>query len=334
MRVLVTAIGGAAALNTVSVVDALGKADAAWRFVGGPSEADVFDPALVGLDDRPVQFINGLSARPTVVVDDARTPDLVVVPGLDDNVTPSLDLNAGWVPWLRRWHDEGAVVASSCTGAFLLAEAGILDGRQATTHWVAEGLFRASYPSVDLVVDRIVVDEGDVITSGGATTAFNLIHYLVSRFGSHDRARAAAQMMLLDTGRDSQLPFTMVGLHRQHNDGLVHDAQSAIQQGRVGELTVAAVARHVSVSPRTLNRRFRSALGVSPRSYIEEVRVESAKRLLEQTSETVDRIRSEVGFLDPTAFRRAFKRVVGATPTEYRRRFGSPTREPAGRDHA
>lgn len=322
MRVFVTGIEGAAALNTVSVLDTLTKSNAAWRFLGEPGAPDLFDGIAVGTSTDPIRFMNGVELHPSAIADTAGTPDLVVVPGLDDGVRPSVDQNRHWVPWLRRWAGDGAIVTSSCTGAFLLAEAGLLDGRRATTHWVAEGLFRASYPQVRLQTDQIVVDEGDVITSGGATTAFNLVLYLITRFGSADRARATTQMLLLDAGRDSQLPFSMIGLHRNHDDPLVHDAQSAIQQAAVHPLSVARVASHVGVSTRTLHRRFQASIGISPRVYVNEVRVESAKRLLEQTSRTIDRIRADVGFADPTSFRRAFRQMVGTTPTEYRRRFG------------
>lgn len=321
MRVFVTAIEGATALNTVSVLDALAKADTAWRFLVRPDGQGAFEPMAVGVDERPITFAHGVQVSPTAVAGRDPAPDLVVVPGLDDDVLPSLARNGHWVEWLARWHAEGAVVASSCTGAFVLAEAGLLDGRRATTHWIAEGLFRVRYPSVDLAIDRVVVDTGDVITSGGATTAFNLVLYLVARFGSRDRARAATQMLLLDSGRDSQLPFVMLGLHRDHDDHLVHAAQAAIDEGAVAPMTVERLAAHVGVSSRTLSRRFGAALGVSPKTYLDEVRIEAAKRLLHSTDDTIERIRSHVGFSDPTAFRRAFRRWVGVTPSEYRRRF-------------
>ena len=323
MRVFVTGIEGAASLNTVMLLDALTKSNAAWRALHDRSAPDLFEPLAVGTDHRPIEFANGVRVDPAVVAGGDVRPDLVVVPGLDDNVYSSLERNRHWVPWIAKWAADGTIIASSCTGAFILAEAGILDGRRATTHWVAATLFRARYPNVDLAIDRVVIDEGSAITSGGATTALNLVHYLVFRFGSADRARAATQMMLLDSGRSSQLPFAMIGLHREHDDQVVLEAQSAIQQDLVADLTVAAVAEFVNVTPRTLARRFRDAIGMSPKAYIDEVRIESAKHLLEQTSQPVDRIRADVGFLDPTAFRRAFKRAVGTTPTEHRRRFGA-----------
>lgn len=323
MRTFITAISGAAALNSVSVLDPLITADAAWRSLREPTAPDLFMASIVGIDGRPIEFASGVRAQPGEIAGSGEPPELVLVPGLADNVLPSLERNRHWVPWLERWHAQGATIASSCTGAFLLAEAGLLDGRRATTHWMAAPLFRASFPNVKLVADRVIVDEGDVITSGGSTTAFNLVHYLVSRFGSPERANAATRMMLIDSGRDSQLPFAEVGLHRRHRDQVVHTAQSVIQQSDVNQLTVANLARAVGVSTRTLGRHFADAIGLSPKAYIDEVRIESAKRLLEQTSLAIAEIRLQAGFADPTAFRRAFKRSVGITPTEYRHRFGN-----------
>jgi transcriptional regulator GlxA family with amidase domain len=323
MRTFVTAISGAAALNTVSVLDPLIMADAAWRSLREPTASDLFLASIVGIDESPIEFASGVQARPGVIAGSGEPPELVLVPGLAEDVLPSLERNRHWVPWLERWHAQGATIASSCTGAFLLAESGLLDGRRATTHWMAAPLFSASFPNVILGADRVIVDEGDVITSGGSTTAFNLVHYLVSRFGSPERAAAATRMMLIDSGRDSQLPFAEVGLHRGHRDPVVHIAQSLIQQSVVNELTVAHLAKAVGVSTRTLGRHFADAIGHSPKAYIDAVRIEAAKRSLEQTSVSIAEVRLQTAFTDPTAFRRAFKRSVGVTPTEYRRRFGN-----------
>jgi transcriptional regulator GlxA family with amidase domain len=321
MRVFVTAIKGAAALNTVSVFDAFTKSNAAWRFLTGDQGPPLFDPYVVGLSSQTVRFQNGVTVRPAVVAQRDDIPEIVVVPGLDDDVPPSLEANIGWVDWIEHWSRSGTVVTSSCTGAFVLAEAGVLDGKRATTHWVAEPLFKASYPRVELLIDRIVVDEGDVITSGGATTAFNLVLYLLSRYGSHEHASAATRMMLLDSGRSHQTPFAALGIHRLHSDGMVHDAQTAVHQGAVEPLTVDALAHHIGASTRTLRRRFNAAIGMSPKAYLEAVKIEAAKRLLEQTDMTIDSIRTEVGFMDGTSFRRSFKRACGLTPSAYRQRF-------------
>lgn len=326
MRVYVTAIADAAGLNTLSVLDTMTKSNDAWRFVAGPHEPDLFTVFGTGADGlAPVPFANGTQLAPTLDIDRAPPPDLVVVPGLDDDVEVSLARNHGWVDHIARWHAEGSVIASSCTGAFLLAEAGLLDERKATTHWVAAAALADRYPTIEVTPEAIVVDEGDVITSGGATTAFNLVLYLIGRFGSTERANAATRVMLLDSARDSQRPFALTFLHRQHDDPIVHAAQSAVQHHPVTSLTVAALADTVGVSPRTLTRRFRTALSISPQHYLEQVRIDAARRLLEETTLPIETVRTEIGFGDPTSFRRAFKRVTSLTPAQYRRRYATRT---------
>lgn len=324
MRVYVTAIADAAGLNTLSVLDAMTKSNDAWRFVAGLDEPDLFTVFGTGTDGlAPVPFANGIQLNPTLDIDRAPPPDLAVVPGLADDVEASVARNYGWVDHLARWHAEGSVIASSCTGAFLLAEAGLLDGRTATTHWVAAPALAQRYPTVEVTPEAIVVDEGDIITSGGATTAFNLVLYLIGRFGSSERANAATRVMLLDSTRDSQRPFALTFLHRQHDDPIVHAAQSAVQHHPVTSLNVATLAATVGVSPRTLNRRFQAALSISPQHYLEQVRIDAARRLLEETSLPIETVRAEIGFGDPTSFRRAFKRVTSLTPAQYRRRFAA-----------
>ena len=324
MRAYVTAIADAAALNTLSVLDTMTKSNDAWRVVAGQGEPDLFTVYGAGLDGMaPVPFANGIHLDPILDVDKAPPPDLVIVPGLGDDVEVSLTRNYGWVDRVARWHAEGSVIASSCTGAFILAEAGLLDGRRVTTHWVAADSLAERYPNVELEAEAIVVDEGDVITSGGATTAFNLVLYLIGRYGSTDRANAATRVMLLDSARDSQRPFALTFLHRRHDDPIVHAAQSAVQHHSATSLSVANLADIVGVSPRTLTRRFRAALSISPQHYIEQVRIDAARRLLEETSHPIEKIRAEIGFKDPTSFRRAFKRVTSLTPAEYRRRYAA-----------
>ncbi len=322
MDVYVTAINGAAALNTMSVLDTMLKSEDAWRHIGDPAAPDLFTIRASGPDGGDAHFRNGVTLAATLDLADCPTPDLVVVPGLDDDVSTSMQINGAWLTHIRRWHKDGAIVASSCTGSFLLAEAGLLDGRRATTHWVAADALAHAFPAVEVKRDAVIVDEGDVITSGGATTAFNLVLYLVSRFGGRQRANAATRLMLLDAARGSQQPFALTSLHRDHNDPIVHAAQGAVQDGRVTPSTVQALAEAVGISSRTLSRRFQAALGVTPHAYLEQARIDAGRRLLEETQLPIDDLRDRIGFTDPTSFRRAFKRHTGLTPSQYRRRYG------------
>ena len=324
MLVYVTAIAGAAALNTMSVLDTMCKSNDAWRALGDPSADDLFTTRACGPGGGPARFDRGVVLDATVDPAADPVPDLVVVPGLDDDVPTSMAVNAGWIEPLRRWHEAGAVVAASCTGTFLLAEAGLLTGRRAATHWVAAPALAARYPDIKVHTEAVVVDEGDVITSGGATTAFNLVLYLISRFGGRERANAATRLMLLDSGRSSQQPFALTAIHRDHDDEVVHRAQAALQGDSLTLPTVASLASAVGVSQRTLTRRFRSALGITPQNYLEEVRINAACRILEETSRGIEDVGAEIGFRDGSSFRRAFKRQTGLSPAGYRRRYATP----------
>src|SRR5262249_24004672 len=254
-------------------MDLLTKADRSWQLHVGDAWAPLFHISLVGLDSKPVSCRDGVLLQPHCRAQDIATPNLVFVPAFDDqDLLDSLTDHQDWVPWLKTWHTKGARVASSCVGAFLLAEAGLLDGRPATTHWIYADILRSRYPSVDVVSDRLIVDAGDVITCGGATTFLSLVIYLVERFGGHDRAALARKLLLIDGGRTSQLPYVAFTPVREHGDDLVWQVQDYIDNHLDGEIRSDALARMFGVSPRTLSRRFRSATRASLNSYVQQVR--------------------------------------------------------------
>lgn len=277
--------------------DVIGKADRAYGALHGrPGHDTAFDVRLVSLDGQPVRHGERVRVNVDLAAEEVHDVDLVVVPGLDDDLEPSLALNEGWAPWLAQWHRAGAVVASSCSGAFLVADAGILDGRSATTHWLYGEALQRRHPAVRVTTERLLIDHGDVITSGGATTFLDLALYLVERFAGRERANAAA----------------------------VRRAQHLIDRDLSGELRVDALARAVGLSSRTLARRFLDSIGQSPQTYIQARRVDTARRMLETSDTPVENIRRRVGYSDATAFRRAFRHHAGLSPTDYRRRFGWP----------
>jgi transcriptional regulator GlxA family with amidase domain len=253
--VAITAPTGCPSINTAGLMDALRKTDRAWRMTRDPDAETIFDIRLVGLDDRPIACQDGVVLHPHVAAAQLDPPDLVVVPGLDDDLEPSFMRNRIWVPWIAKWHAAGVRVATSCTGAFLAADAGVLDGKQATTHWIAADAFRRRFPRVLLTPERMLVDAGDVISSGGATTFLTLVIYLTERYGSHDRAVLASKVMLVDGERRSQLPYVAFGPSRDHGDQLIHEVQSFMEANLAAGASVEELAAYVSVSTRTLNRR-------------------------------------------------------------------------------
>jgi transcriptional regulator GlxA family with amidase domain len=322
LTVAIPALAGTASIGTAGLMDALNKADVSWILRGPADAGRLFDVRLVGLDDKPVVCHGGVELHPTLAADELRTPDLVVVPGLDDDLGPSFEVNRPWVPWISFWHGAGARVASSCTGAFLVAEAGALTGRPATTHWLFAGELQQRYPSIEVRADRIIIDTGDVITSGGATAFLNLVLYLIERFGGHERANLAAKVLLIDGHRRSQLPYIAALPGRSHDDPVVHEIQAHIDAHLDEPLRITKLASQFGLSTRTLSRRFISATGQGPQAYLRHARILHAKRLLETTSAAIDEIRRAVGYEDPASFRRAFRVGTGLSLIDYRRAYG------------
>ena len=323
ISVVIAAVSGTASIGTAGMMDALNKADMAESLRTGRPAARVFDVRLVGLDERPVSCLDGVSLHPAAAASDIVAPDLVLVPGLDHYLARSLAENRGWVPWLAKWHEDGARIACSCTGAFLAADAGLLDGRAATTHWMFAEELQRRYPAIAVTVDRMIVDTNDVITSGGATAFLNLVLYLVERFAGHDRANLAAKVLLADGHRTSQLPYIAFGRDRSHDDQAVHQIQQHIDLHLGEPLRIARLASQFGLSERTLSRRFAAATGRGPQAYIQHARIQHAQGLLETGSDPIAWVRHRVGYSDPAAFRRAFKEATGLSPNRYRDAYGT-----------
>jgi transcriptional regulator GlxA family with amidase domain len=323
--VVIAALSGTASIGTAGLMDALNKADLAPALHTGGTARRVFDVRLAGLDNGSVNCRDGVSLNPAITAADVMAPDLVVVPGLDDDLATSFNENRRWVPWLRTWHAAGSRIAGSCTGAFLIADAGLLDGRPATTHWMFADELRRRYPTVNVTADQMIVDTGDVITSGGATAFLNLVLYLVERFAGHDHANLAAKVLLVDGRRPSQLPYIAFGHERSHGDMIVHQVQQHIDLHLGDPLRITELAFRFGLSERTLSRRFAAATGHGPQAYLQHARIQHAMRLLETASDPVDQIRRRVGYNDPAAFRRVFKEATGLTPSGYRDAYGLRT---------
>ena len=221
----------------------------------------------------------GIRVKCDVRMTEVRKSELVLVPALDPDVASHLALNRAVVPWLRRIHLAGADVASACTGAFLLAEAGILDGKAATTHRAFQDEFRRRYPRVRLEPQAIVVDQGRVVTAGGATSFLSLLLYLVERIFGADLARAASRMFLVDVNKSPQSAYAMFGTQKSHGDEEILRAQDIIEKEIARCPSVEALAHRVAMSRRSFVRRFKGATGNAPRDYLQRVR--KTKKLLE-----------------------------------------------------
>lgn len=316
VRIHVLALRDCTALVSVGVVDMLRKASA---LAGGDRSVDV---ALVAPGNSLTVSCGGdIPVRCSVRTADVKRSDLVVVPALDPDVLEHLHMNRDVVPWLRAICSRGADVASVCTGAFLLGEAGLLDNHAATTHWAFQQLFAARYPKVRVVPQAILVDQGRILTSGGATSFLNLALHLVERVFGVEIARAASKMFLIDINKAPQSAYAMFSTQKTHDDPDILRAQQLIEDRPARAPSVEALARAVAMSPRTFARRFRQATGNSPLEYTQRVRIEAAKRSLE-SGQRIAAVANSVGYTDTASFRRLFARLTGLSPADYRARYG------------
>ena len=306
--------------------EVFGSVGTAWEHLTGePSNSRRLTPRIVA--ERPGTFrsIAGPPIEADGTFEMAERSDIVVVPDLA--LTLESDPHGNWptaTAWLRDQYAKGAIVASVCTGSLLLAEARLLDGLPATTHWAARRTFSAYYPEVRLHPDRILVPAGPehrLITSGGSGAWADLAVYLIARFCGRDEAIRITKIFLIGDRSDGQLPFSAMARPRQHEDAAVARCQTWIASSYATPNPVRKMCDVSRLPTRTFKRRFRQATGYTPIEYVQTLRMEEAKQLLETTDADTDTVAAEVGYEDPASFRRVFKRHTGVTPARYRRRF-------------
>lgn len=222
---------------------------------------------------------------------------------------------------LRQQHQRGTVIATYCTGSYLLAEAGLLDGRIATTHWAKAADFARRYPRVALRADQVLTEQEGVLCGGAVTSFLDVALRLVERFAGADLAAATAKTLLIDANRVTQAPYASLVEEHGHGDRLVMRAQRHMEAALRQRFSLPDLANHLAVSERTLSRRFKQAVGATPLEYVQSLRIELAKRLLETGSDSFDEVSRRVGYEDAATFRQLFKRRTGLSPREYRQRF-------------
>ena len=296
-----------------------------WEeLTGEPSDAGRLAPRIVARSNEPIATALGFTVTPNGPLDDA---DVVIV--TDIAIPDPADLPGIWGPeiaWLQERHAAGAILCSVCTGTMVLAEAGLLDGLEATTHWSTVDFLKSRYPDIRVTPQKILVPAGPadrIITGGGATAWEDMALYLIARLASSAEAIRIAKIFLLGDHSEGQLPFAGARKARRHEDGAVAAVQTWIADNYHMANPVARMVERSGLSERTFIRRFRAATGYSPMEYVQTLRIEEAKQLLETSRTAIEMIAVEVGYEDPNFFRRLFKRRVGITPARYRQRFAS-----------
>ncbi|HMO60785.1 MAG TPA: helix-turn-helix domain-containing protein [Ferruginibacter sp.] len=307
--------------NLSSIVGAYKIFSRANAIVQSDGLPPVFDICVAGASGKQDYFDGLFSIQPHTHFSTVEKTDLVIIPAVNYNNPEVFEQNKTMVEWIAQQYSYGAEVASICTGAFLLAATGILNGRKCSTHWAAQAAFRSMYPEVDLQADFLITDENGICTNGGAYSFLNLLFHLIEKYYSRPVALLCAKIFQIDISRQCQAEFMIFSNQKLHNDDLVKEAQVYIESHVEEKIVVESLCKKFAIARRNFDRRFVRATGNSPLEYIQRTKIEAAKRSLEQSRKTINEIMYDCGYTDIKAFREVFKKNTGLTPTEYKEKY-------------
>jgi transcriptional regulator GlxA family with amidase domain len=319
INVAILALEGCMPSAVMGIGDMLAIANAA---IARKSEAIKFKWHIVSAGTRDVAMARGLNVAAESVINASTTYDVVLVPGFLADLAAvtqrltEIDRVAGW---LRRQHGRGAIVGGFCTGVFVLAEAGLLDGRRATTTWWLQSELKQRYPKIDLSLDAVVTESDRVICAAGPISWIDLVLRVVEVAAGAETARACADFAVLDTSPRTQTSYLPQGYLLKRDPWLVK-AEMIVRRSSAEPQTVSRLAKAVGLPERTLHRKIKALAGEPPQAFIARIRMEMARTLLETTKRTVKDVAHAVGYEDETSFRKAFRKLLAMSPRDYRAR--------------
>jgi transcriptional regulator GlxA family with amidase domain len=291
------------------------------EFLEAAGKSPLFKVQLLGLS-KDVKLHSGLfSVHTDELISNISKTDLIIIPAMGGDMRTAIKKNEEFIPWIVKQYYQGAEVTSLCVGAFLLAATGLLNGKECSTHWLFAKQFREMFPEVTLVDDRIVTEQQGLYSSGGATSYWNLLLYLVEKYAGREMAITASKVYALEIDRKSQSPFIMFNGQKTHEDEPIKKAQEFIEANIAERISVEDLAMKYAIGKRHFERRFKKATNNTPVEYIQRVKVEAAKKQLESGRRNINEVMYNVGYTDTKAFRSIFKKITGLSPVEYKNKY-------------
>lgn len=340
INIYVLGFDQALASAITGVIDLFALAGVTWNRIQQQETAVAFNVKLASHQKQNIRCINNLQLAAHCSFTDIekhldssltamnqanqtnqQNQNIIIVPTIGGPIQQTLSNNPQLISLLVKAQHAGWIIAGNCTGNFLLAEAGILQGKTATTHWGFARQFQQQYPNITLKADQLITRDDNIFCAGGGIAWFDLGLHIIERHVDFETAMQTAKAFVIDYRRDSQLSYSLMRIAKPHQDALVNTIQQRIEQECLTALSLEDIATQYNVSKRTLIRRFNNALGMPPNTYLQSVRVERARKMLEESDFNVETILSKIGYEDASSFRRLFKKKTGITPTEYRNRF-------------
>lgn len=294
------------------------RANAIWKQKG---KREIFKVETAGVSTK-ADFDNGLlSVQPHTHISAISKTNLIIVPSLNHDYVKAMHGNKLLVEWIGEQYKNGSEIASMCSGAFMLASAGMLDGRNCSTHWGFADTFRNLFPKVNLQPEKLITDENGIYTNGGGYSFLNLVIYLVEKYYDRETAIHCSKVFQIEMDRQSQSPFIIFNGQKSHGDEMVQKAQAYIESKLDEKISMEELSSRFAVGRRNFDRRFIKATGNTPVEYSQRVKIEFAKKAFETTRKNVNEVMYEVGYSDLKAFREVFRRITGMSPLEYRGKY-------------
>lgn len=307
--------------NLSSIVGAykiFSRANEYWKQTG---RKELFKIELAGISKK-VEFYDGLfTVKPHTNISALSKTNLIIIPSLNHNYQKAVKGNKLLIDWIEKQYKNGAEIASICTGAFMLASTGLLDGKSCSTHWAAADNLRSMFPKVNVQTDKLITDEDGIYTNGGAYSFLNLLIYLVEKCYDRQTAIYCSKVFQIEIDRQSQSAFTIFTGQKSHGDEMVKKAQAYIESNLHEKISVEHLSSRFSAGRRNFDRRFIKATGNTPVEYLQRVKIEAAKKAFETTRKTINEVMYEVGYSDVKAFREVFRKITGISPLEYRSKY-------------
>ncbi|WP_439135032.1 GlxA family transcriptional regulator [Pseudomaricurvus sp.] len=307
-----------------NLLDMLDIANLQWQKRYETQEI-LFRWQLASVDGKPIRTATNIRMAVDTTLQNATETDMVMVAASKysnkEEFPDFVKRQRPLTQWIKQRGEDGALVMTLCTGTFLVAESGLLDGKLATTTWWLSDLFQRLYPKVTLDVNQLLINADNVMVAGAGSTDSLMALQLIERYMGQQIASLTSKLMLVDNNQIEQTPYLTLQQQLQHNDSLVADAQTWLQVHMKEPGALEKLATHLNVSSRTLIRRFKQVMDITPNRYLQNLRIDAAKRLLESSGSSIETIMLQVGYNDLSSFSRLFQRKTGLTPRAYRARF-------------
>lgn len=328
IEALIIAVPETAGSTLYGMVDVLAATGNLWQILAGAGAGrQLIRPRIISSSLEPFVCGNAIPVTPEFSVHDNPDAKIIILPemwiGPDDAMK---DRYPEIQDWIRQRHQAGATIYSSCSGSVLLAATGLLSGLKATCHWGYENLFRTRYPDVHFLPEpslAVADPSGRIVTSGGASSWHDLVLHIISRHCSPNEALRIAKAYLLKMHNEGQLPYASFVRHQAHADSVVRHCEDWLETHFRESDAVVSTVSISGIPERSLKRRFKRATGMTLIAYVQNLRIEEAKQMLETSTVPFEEIATEVGYENPAFFRRLFKRTAGLTPGQYRRMFST-----------